>query len=72
MDYRLTPVQEKYLFEIKRMMVSHTTKENSHYHIAKELEKMGLLKLIESGSPLIRTILTNAGKDCIKKYEHKK
>ena len=66
MRQKLNPFQEKYLSEIESMVVSHTTKENPNYHLAEELEKIGFLKLIKSDSPLIRTVLTNTGKEHIK------
>ena len=66
MRQKLNPFQEKYLSEIESMVVSHTTKENPNYHLAEELEKIGFLKLIKSDSPLIRTVLTNTGKEYIK------
>ena len=66
MRQKLNPFQEKYLSEIESMIVSHTTKENPNYHLAEELEKIGFLKLIKSDSPLIRTVLTNTGKEYIK------
>jgi hypothetical protein len=66
MHHKLNPLQGKYLSEIGSMLVSHTTKENSNYHLAEELEKIGFLKLIESDSPLIRTVLTDTGKEHIK------
>ncbi len=62
-ERKLTLIQEKYLSEIESMIISHTTKENPNYKIAKKLEKMGFLELIESESPLIRTVLTDAGKE---------
>ena len=67
MRNKLNPLQEKYLSEIKSMVVLHTTKENPNYHLAEELEKIGFLKLIKSDSPLIRTVLTKIGKKHIKK-----
>ena len=66
MYHKLNSVQEKYLSEIGNMIVSHTTKENPNYQIAKKLEGIGFLKLIESDSPLIRTVLTDIGKKHIK------
>ncbi len=69
MRNKLNLVQRKYLSEIRRMVVSHTTKKNPNYHLAEELEKIGFLKLIKSDSPLIRTILTNTGKEYIKTIE---
>ena len=66
MRQKINPVQGKYLSEIGSMLVSHTTKENPNYHLAEELEKIGFLKLIKSDSPLIRTVLTNTGKEHIK------
>ncbi len=69
MHHKLNPAQGKYLSEIRNMVVSHTTKENPNYHLAEELEKIGFLKLIKSDSPLIRTVLTNTGKEHIKTRE---
>ena len=66
MGQKINPAQGKYLSEIESMVVSHTTKENPNYHLAEELEKIGFLKLIKSDSPLIRTVLTNTGKEYIK------
>lgn len=65
MNYKLTPPQEKYLSEIENMVVSPITKGNPRYPIAKELEKMGLLKLTKSNSPLIGIVLTDSGKECL-------
>ena len=69
MRQKINPAQGKYLSEIRNMVVSHTTKENPNYHLAEELEKIGFLKLIKSDSPLIRTVLTNTGKEYIKTRE---
>ncbi len=69
MRQKIDPAQEKYLSEIESMVVSHTTKENPNYHLAEELEKIGFLKLIKSDSPLIRTVLTDIGKEHIKTRE---
>jgi len=69
MRQKINPAQGKYLSEIESMVVSHTTKENPNYHLAEELEKIGFLKLIKSDSPLIRTVLTDIGKEYIKTRE---
>jgi len=69
MRQKINPLQQKYLSEIESMVVSHTTKENPNYHIAEELEKIGFLKLIKSDSPLIRTVLTDIGKEHIKRRD---
>lgn len=51
-----------YLLEINSLAVAHISEENPNYSLAQKLEKEGFIKLIESRGPLIRTVLTEAGK----------
>ena len=59
--------EREYLFEINNFVVAHTSEDNPNYSLAQELEEEGLLELIKTDGPLIRTVITDVGKKYIKK-----